>query len=263
MSTPIASITRRARQARAGRRAWAVTGALVAAGALAAGCGTASVSSGTAGAAPGSATSGSATSGGTGAGSASAGSTGTAAGGTATSGPASGPTAPAAPASPVPTVSGGTVVPGEVACVGWPSGTPAGSLPASFVPVTVERCVLGAEPVSGKGLWSTATLERTDSDLATLISALRRPSVTHMSGACPALAEIPPAVVLISATGQKLIPKLPVTGCGLIQSQVTLALGALHWTTLSVRLISQISGDTSPATVSGSSRSLQTVAANP
>jgi hypothetical protein len=147
--------------------------------------------------------------------------------------------------------------------VGWPSGTPAGSLPVSFVPVAVERCVLGAEPVPGRGLWSTATLERTDSDLATLINALRRPSETHTSGACPALAEIPPAVVLISATGQKLIPKLPVTGCGLIQSQVTLALGALHWTTLSVRLISQISGDTSPATVSGSPRSLQTVAANP
>jgi hypothetical protein len=163
----------------------------------------------------------------------------------------------------VPTVSGGTVVPGEVACVGWPSSAPTGSLPVSFVPVSVERCVEGAEQIPGKGLWSTATLERTDSDLVTFINALRRPSETHSSGACPALAEIPPAVVLISATGQELIPRLPVTGCGLIQSQVTLALGDLHWTTVSVRLISQISGDTSPATVSGSARGPQTVAANP
>jgi hypothetical protein len=162
----------------------------------------------------------------------------------------------------VPTVSGGTVAAGQVACVGWPSSAPTGSLPASFVPVTVERCAAGAETIPGKGLWSTATLERADTDLAGLISALRRPSETHTSGVCPALAEIPPAVVLISATGQKLIPRLPVSGCGLIQSQVMLALGALHWTPISVRLITQISAD-STATVASSPRSLQTVGAKP
>jgi hypothetical protein len=259
MSTPIASIARLSRAGRAGR-VLAVAGALLAAGALTAGCGTASVSPGTTATAPGSpgsgttASAGSASPGSTGAGSSGAG------GGSVTSGPTSGPTAPAASAGPVPTVSGGTVVPGQVACVGWPSTAPAGSLPVSFVPVTVERCVEGAEVIAGKGLWSTATLERADTDLAGLISALRRPSETHSSGVCPALAEIPPAVVLISATGQKLIPRLPVSGCGLVQSQVMLALGALHWTPLSVRLITQISAATTP-TVASSPRSLQTVGA--
>ena len=46
---------------------------------------------------------------------------------------------------------------------------------------------------------------------------------------CPALAIIPPQIVLISATGQELIPRLPVSGCGLIQSQVLAALAALPW----------------------------------
>ena len=51
---------------------------------------------------------------------------------------------------------------------------------------------------------------------------------------------IPPQVVLIGATGQKLIPRLPVSGCGLIQSQVLVALNALRWQPVSVRLIAKI-----------------------
>jgi hypothetical protein len=116
--------------------------------------------------------------------------------------------------------------------------------------------------IAGKGLWSTATLERAGGDLSTLVGALRRPSTGHKPGTmCPALAEIPPAVVLISASGRKLIPKIPVSGCGLTQSQVTAALGRLDWTTVSVRLLTQITGAT--PTVSGSPRTLQTVGANP
>jgi hypothetical protein len=231
MSTPIPSITGPARRARA------AAGALLAAGALAAGCGTASVSG---------------TSAGTGArvqasGSTAAGSTAgsTAPGGSATSGPTSAPTAtaaPSSPATPAPTVSGGTVAAGQVACVGWPASAPTASLPVSFVPVKVERCVNGAETIPGKGLWKTATLERADGDLAALVSALRQPSTGHKPGTvCPALAEIPPAVVLISGTGQLLIPRLPASGCGITSSQVLLALETLHWQPVSVRLVSQIS----------------------
>jgi hypothetical protein len=65
--------------------------------------------------------------------------------------------------------------------------------------------------------------------------------------------------VLISAKGQKLIPRLPVSGCGLVQSQVLAALNKLHWQTVSVRLISKITYAT-PSTVSGTApRSIQTV----
>ena len=177
--------------------------------------------------------------------------------------PSSGAAAPSAKATPVPTVSGGPVVAGEPACAGWPSSAPTGALPASFVPVSVERCVNGAQTITGKGLWTTATLQRSDSDLTALLGALRRPAGTRKPGTvCPALAIIPPQVVLISATGQKLIPRLPASGCGLTQSQVLVALSALSWYPLSVRLLTPIQG-TTPApggqTVSGTPRSIQTV----
>jgi hypothetical protein len=131
--------------------------------------------------------------------------------------------------------------------VGWPTGAVSASLPVSFVPVSVERCVNGAETIPGKGLWTTATLQRADSGLAGLVNALRQPPVTHKPGTvCPALAIIPPQVVLIAANGQKLIPRLPVSGCGLIQSQVLVALNALHWKPVSVRLIAKVPGGTVP-----------------
>jgi hypothetical protein len=122
----------------------------------------------------------------------------------------------------------------------------------SFVPVSVERCVNGAQTIPGKGLWTTATLQRSDSDLTGLINALRQPPATHRPGSvCPALAVILPEVVLIGADGQKLIPRLPATGCGVTQSQVLVALNALHWQPVSVRLIAKIPGPATP-TVSGS-----------
>jgi hypothetical protein len=212
--------------ARARRGAWAVPAALLVAGALAAGCGSAHVSG--------------------------------------TSGPTTAPAAPTASATPVPTVTGGTVVPGESACVNWPSSAPTETLPVSFVPVAVEQCVNGATTVPGKGLWTSATLERSDSSLTGLISALRQPSTGRTPDTvCPALAVIPPQVVLISATGQKVIPRLPVSGCGVTQSKVLAALGALRWDPVSVRLIAPIQGTTPTATaaptVTGTPRSEQSV----
>jgi hypothetical protein len=227
MSTLISSA---ARVVQAGRRARAVALPLLAAGALAAGCGSAH-SGGAVGAPPAHATA-----------------------------PAASSSSASAAATPVPTVSGGRVVAGEPACAGWPTGATSVSLPVSFVPVSVERCVNGVEAIPGKGLWTTATLQRSDSSLAALISALRQPSVAHRPGTvCPALAVIPPQVVLIGANGQKLIPRLPATGCGLIQSQVLAALDTIRWQPVSVRLIAQISGGAAP-TVSGSApHSIQTV----
>jgi hypothetical protein len=120
--------------------------------------------------------------------------------------------------------------------------------------------VNGAEVIPGKGVWTTATLERSDSSLAGLVNALRQPPVAHrLHPVCPELAVIPPEVVLISANGQKLIPRLPTSGCGLIQSQVLVALDALRWQQVSVRLIAEIPGAPAP-TVSGTApHSIQTV----
>jgi hypothetical protein len=198
---------------RFGRRARALSVPLLAAGALAAGCGTAHTGAGSDGG-PGHAT-------------ASA--------------------APSAPATPVPTVSGGHYAAGGVACVDWPTGATSAALPVSFVPVSVERCVNGAQTVPGKGLWTTATLQRADAGLATLIDALRQPAAPRQPGTvCPAVAVLPPQVVLISATGQKLIPQLPVGGCGTAASAVLTALDALRWQPVSVRLIAKIPGASLP-----------------
>jgi hypothetical protein len=184
--------------------------------------------------------------------------------GAAASGHPTAPAAPTAPATPVPTVSGGQVAPGQSACVGWPTDATSASLPVSFVPVSVERCVNGAQVIPGKGLWTTATLQRSDSGLAGLVNALRQPPATRRPGTvCPAVAVIPPQVVLISADGKKLIPLLPASGCGLTQSQVLLALNALRWQPVSVRLIAKIPGVsarvTSPAIPGTPLHSAQTV----
>jgi hypothetical protein len=168
--------------------------------------------------------------------------------------------AASAPATPVPTISGGRVVAGQPACVGWPTDATSVPLPVSFVPVSVERCVNGAQTIPGKGLWETATLQRSDSGLAGLINALRQPSAAHHPGTvCPALAVIAPQVVLIGANGQKLIPRLPATGCGLIQSRVLVALGALRWQPVSVHLIAKLDGGTAPTVSGAAPHSIQTV----
>jgi hypothetical protein len=151
----------------------------------------------------------------------------------------------------VPTVSGGPVTPGKPECAGWPASAPTVNLPVSFVPVAVERCLNGTQTIPGKGLWQTASLQRADSGLDALVSALHQPSGTHKPGtACPMLAIIPPQVLLISATGQELIPRLPVSGCGLIQSRVLAALGTLPWRLVSVRLIAPIPAASSTGTAS-------------
>jgi hypothetical protein len=124
--------------------------------------------------------------------------------------------------------------------------------------------VNGAETIPGKGLWTTATLQRADSGLAALINALRQPPATrHPGTVCPALAEIPPQVVLIGANGEKLMPRLPTTGCGLIQSQVLAALDALRWQPVSVRLITKLAGGTAPKVSGAAPHSIQTVGGAP
>ena len=212
-----------------GRRTVAAAVPLLAAGALVAGCGSAH-----AGGASGAAT--------------------------ATAHATAPPAAASAPATPVPTISGGPVAAGQPACVGWPTDATSVPLPVSFVPVSVERCVNGVQTIPGKGLWETATLERSDSGLAGLIDALRQPSVGHHPGTvCPALAVSAPQVVLIGANGQKLIPRLPATGCGLIQSRVLVALGALRWQPVSVHLIAKLDGGTAPTVSGAAPHSIQTV----
>jgi hypothetical protein len=154
--------------------------------------------------------------------------------------PSGGGTPTTAP-SPVPTTTGGTVTPGVPPCTGWPTRAPHEALPASFIPVAVLRCVTSYQTIPGKGQWETATLERADKDLGTLITALRLPPGHTSPGImCPDIAMLPPQIVLIDASGTQIIPRLPIGRCGLVASQVLAALAKLPWQPVSVRLIAQV-----------------------
>lgn len=172
-------------------------------------------------------------------------STPAAAGGASGTGAASaGPSgSPSASAAPVPTTTTRPpVVAGQPACVGWPSNAVhSKTLPASFVPVAVIRCVTNFQMIPGKGQWETATLERADQNLATLVTALKRPNQTRPPGTvCSDLVMLPPQFVLVGRDGQAIWPALPVTGCGLVQGEVLGALAALPWQRVSVRLVAKV-----------------------
>jgi hypothetical protein len=235
MSTITTALARLARLARLAPRGRAVFVPLLVAGALAAGCGTvhspaAATAAGGAGASPQ-------------------------------------PTAHGTPSqspAPVPTVTGAAAA-GQPECDGWPAHALRVTLPQFFDPVAAERCVTGIQTIAGKGQWETATLEKATSDLTPLMVALREPPAAHKPGTfCPELAMLPPQIVVISASGEELIPMLPVTGCGLVQSAVLAAIAALPWQPVSVRMIAPVStpaGSTRPAVVSP--KNLQTLANQP
>ena len=156
---------------------------------------------------------------------------------------ASPPASASASATPVPTrTTGPPVVAGQPACVGWPANaTRSKTLPASFVPVAVIRCVTSFQIIPGKGQWETAILERADQGLAPLLTALQRPNQTRPAGTfCSDLVALPPQFVLVGKDGQVIRPALPVTGCGLVQREVLGALAALPWQKVSVRLVAKV-----------------------
>jgi len=156
---------------------------------------------------------------------------------------ASPPASASASAAPVPTTTTGPpLVAGQPACVGWPGNvTHSKTLPASFEPVAVIRCVTNFQMIPGKGQWETATLERADQGLAPLLTALQRPNQTRPPGTfCSDLVALPPQFVLVGKDGQVIRPALPVTGCGLVQREVLGALAALPWQKVSVRLVAQV-----------------------
>ena len=156
---------------------------------------------------------------------------------------ASPPASASASAAPVPTTTTGPpLVAGQPACVGWPANaTHSKTLPASFVPVAVIRCVTNYQIIPGKGQWEVATLERADQGLAPLLTALQRPNQTRPPGTfCSDLVELPPQFVLVGKDGQAIWPALPVTGCGLVQRELLGALAALPWQKVSVRLVVKV-----------------------
>jgi hypothetical protein len=153
--------------------------------------------------------------------------------------PGSGSTASASPPPSTPVTAPGPVVPNEDECSGWPANVPVETLPASFEPVSVIRCVTAFETVPGKGQWLAAELQRADSGLAPLAAALRQPTGRLRPGVmCPDYVILPPAFILTGQNGTMIRPRLPLNGCGTTQSRVLSVLAALPWKTVSVKLIS-------------------------
>lgn len=162
-------------------------------------------------------------------------------------GPAPGVSVPR-PRPPVATVPApAPAAPDKTDCAGWPLAS-GGTLPLSFVPVAVLRCVTGDTMVPGKGEWLTATLERADNqNLMPLARALRSaPGHMRPGRACPEFVTIPPPIALIGPDGTVIRPRFPVTSCGQIQQQVTATLAALRWHTISQRLIAKSPAPPSP-----------------
>lgn len=153
--------------------------------------------------------------------------------------------APRPPVAPVPAPA--PAAPEKTGCTGWPSAS-GGTLPLSFVPVSVLRCVTGRAMVPGKGEWLAATLERADNqNLIPLARALRSAPGHMLPGrACPEFVVLPPDIVLIGADGTMIRPRFPVTGCGQVQQQVTSALAALRWHAVSQRLIEKAPAPPAP-----------------
>jgi hypothetical protein len=145
------------------------------------------------------------------------------------------------PSATAPASGPAPIVPGAVECTGWPANVPGGPLPASFVPASALRCVTSNKIIPGKGEWLVADLERADTGLAPLASALRRPPGHERPGqVCPDFVMLPPQIILTSTSGEMIRPRLPVNDCGSAQPQVLAAIAALPWRTVSERLISQV-----------------------
>jgi hypothetical protein len=232
MNTPITSFARLARRARA------YSLPVLVAGALAAGCGTAAANPG-------------------GVNAPAAGASAPASGSASASSSASGSSASGSSASakPLPIDPGGPMIPaGGAACSGWPTNATRGTLTAFFTPVAVERCVTSFQQIAGKGEWETATLEKSTDKLATLTAVLMRPSAGHQPDImCPEFAVIPPQIVLISADGKELIPRLPVGACGTVAEQVLTTLATMTWQRVSVRLVTRVTPAAVPKTLPGAS----------
>lgn len=71
--------------------------------------------------------------------------------------------------------------------------------------------------------------ERSDSDPAALLAALRAPDEPRSSGVCPLARMLLPYFALVRPDGTALEPKVPLTGCGVPQAAVLKALAVMRF----------------------------------
>jgi len=102
-------------------------------------------------------------------------------------------------------------------------------VPSGIEVAWVLRC--SSVPLSG-GAHRALLVERSDSDPAALVSALRAPDEPRSSGACPLMRMVVPYFALVQRDGKVLVPKMPLTGCALPQAAVLQALNKLRFVVL-------------------------------
>jgi hypothetical protein len=157
-----------------------------------------------------------------------------------------GSSAPAGGAGTSPATGGGT---GSAS--GRPSTSPSRKPIVAQCPVQLDEGQAdrkGAKPVPGQihvdwvlrcsvapraGGTRYLQVERSDSDPAALLAALRAPDEPLSKGACPSIAMVVPYFALIEPDGTALVPKLPETGCRLPQPAAIQALNAMRFTVIS------------------------------
>lgn len=111
-----------------------------------------------------------------------------------------------------------------------PNGPSAQALPSKITVSWVLRC-----SVVSKGAKRILNVERSDSDAANLVAALRVPSGQKIKGVCPMYRAAVPYFALVQPDGTALAPKVPVTNCGQAQPEVLQALNALTYRVISTR----------------------------
>lgn len=109
------------------------------------------------------------------------------------------------------------------------NGRQAKPLPSGFEVDWVLRCRVAPQPGGSRFL----LVERSDSDPAALLAALRASDEPRSSGVCPMLRMALPYFALVQPGGTVVAPKVPLTGCGMPQTALVQALNALRFTVIS------------------------------
>ncbi|MEO7260150.1 MAG: hypothetical protein ABI047_02625 [Jatrophihabitantaceae bacterium] len=80
-------------------------------------------------------------------------------------------------------------------------------------------------------------IERSDSDPAALLRALRAPDVARDDDPCPAIAMVVPYFALVQPDGKRFVARMPLTACALPQAAAMQALNGLRFTVIAKKAL--------------------------
>ncbi|MDQ1738405.1 MAG: hypothetical protein QOE53_57 [Pseudonocardiales bacterium] len=109
------------------------------------------------------------------------------------------------------------------------NGRQAKPIPSGLAVDWVLRCRVAPQPDGSRFL----LVERSDSDPAALLAALRASDEPRSSGACPMIRMVLPYFALVQPGGTTLAPKVPLTGCGMPQAALVQALNGMRFQVIS------------------------------